>query len=520
MRLPMRFWSILVSALLVGALLATSSSASAAAARTVAATSGGGGSIKVLEPSANYGSWPGLDPGTDTSDAANQDYLNAIYGELFEQGPKGVIPDLASGYTLTNDLKTLTIHLRRGVTFTDGTPFNAQAVVYNFKRDLDPKNACICLPSFPVASITSPNQYTVVMNLSRSFAPIVSSFFAEAPNWIISPTALAKMGEAAFALKPVGAGPFTVVTDAPSSTLTLKRNPNYWQKGLPYLDTINFASVGTDQSAYNALLAGQGQAYQEFATYTLIPTVKKHLKLTAVLPSGTGASAVQLNTTTAPFNNLKAREAMYYATNPGPINKALYGGLATPTQSLRSPGELFFEPKVPGYRTYNLAKAKALVQQLGGLSIQLDGMTTGGSLATAVAGEWAQAGIKTTINLESFEANIADYKTNDWQVKFSAGGGYDPGILLGLNFWYASDAPFTGNHDATLNNLIQKGVSVASTKARAAIYKQIYKYISDNAYSPVLFSAPLYNLSVPGVSGPGLTTQGPQILWQEVKVKA
>jgi peptide/nickel transport system substrate-binding protein len=517
MRLPLRFWSILVSALLVGALVATADSASAAGAVTAAATTGAGGTLKVLEPSADYGSWPGLDPGTDTSDADNMDYLNAVYGQLFEQGPKGAIPDLASGYKLAKNLKTLTIYLRHGVKFTDGTPFNAQAVVYNFKRDLNPKNACICLPSFPVASITSPNQYTVVMKLTRAFAPIVSSFYAEAPNWIISPTALAKMGEKAFSLKPVGAGPFTVVTDVPSNTLVLKANPNYWQKGLPYLNTITFTTVGTDQSAYNAMLSGQGQAYEAFSTYTLIPEVKKHLKLTPVLPSGTGASAVQLNTTTAPFNNIKAREAMYYATDPGPINKALYEGLATPTQSLRSPGELFFEPKVPGYRTYNLAKATALVKQLGGLSIQLDGMSSDGSLPTALAGEWAKAGIKTSINLESFEANVLDYKTNKWQVKLSAGGGYDPGILLGLNFWYASDAPFTGNHDATLNKLIQEGVSVAGTKARAAIYAQIYKYISDKAYSPVLFSAPLYNVIKPGVSGPGLSTVAPQILWQEVK---
>jgi peptide/nickel transport system substrate-binding protein len=475
-----------------------------------------GGSLKVLEPADSFGSWPGLDPGTDTSAAANHDYLSAIFGELFEQGPKGAIPDLAAGYKLSADLRTLTISLRHGVKFTDGTPFNAAAVQFNIQRDLNPANGCICLPGFPVSSITTSGPYTVVLHLSRPFAPIISSFFSAAPDWIASPTALKTMGEKAFALKPVGAGPFEVVSDTPNSTLDLKRNPGYWQKGEPELDTLDFATVGTDQSAYSAMQSGQGQAYEEFATYSLISTVQKQTKLTPIVPSPTGATAVQLNTTVAPFNNIKAREAMYYATDPQPINQALYVGKATITQSLRSPGELFFEPTVPGYRTYDLAKAKQLVQELGGLTVQLDAEATMASLAEAVAGEWDKAGIKTTIHQESFEDNNQDYKTNNWQAKFDGGGGYDPGILLGLSFWYASNGPFTGNHDANLEKLIEQGTNVAGTEARGAVYKQIYQYISDQALSPVLFSAPLYNMTVKGVSGTGLTTPGPEVFWQTV----
>jgi peptide/nickel transport system substrate-binding protein len=487
------------------------------AVRPANAAGGSGGTLQVLETAANLGNWPGLDPATDGSDAADHDYLNAIYGELFEQGPKGAIPDLAQGYKLSKDLKTLNIFLRHGVTFTDGTPFNAKAVAFNFKRDLDPANACLCLSSFPVASITTPNAYTVSLKLTKPFAPIVSAFFSEAPNWIVSPTALQKMGEKAFALTPVGAGPFEVVSDTPSASLVLKRNPNYWQQGRPYLAGIKFTVVGNDQSAYNALQSGQGQAYEEFGTYSLLPSIAKSIKVTPIVPSPTGTIAVQFNTTVAPFNNIAAREAIYYATNPSPINKALYLGRAVPTQSLRSPGELFYQPKVSGYRTYNPAKAKALVAQLGGLSIRLDMESSEASLAEALASEWNQVGIKTSLHLETFEDNLGDYKSNNWQAKFSDGGGYDPGILLGLSFYYASNAPFTGYKDPKLDALIDKGVSVASNKARSAAYSQIYKYISDHAYSPVLFFAPVFNLTVPGVSGPGLTTEGPEIFWEDVK---
>jgi peptide/nickel transport system substrate-binding protein len=506
--------SLLYGALIV-LLLGT---AVAAAGGSSPASSSKTKSLTVLQNTGAFGNWPGLDPATDTSDAANGDYMNSIFGELFRQGPKGVIPDLVTSYKLSSDLQTLDLDLRQGVTFSDGTPFNADAVAFNIRRDLEPQNACLCLPNFPVSSITTPSQYTVVLQLSKPFAAIVDAFPDEAPNWIVSPTALSKMGEKAFALSPVGAGPFEVVSDEPSSKLVLKRNPDYWQKGRPLLDNLTFETVGNDQAAYAALLSGQGQAYEDFTSYDLIQKIKSQLQVTPALPSGTGAGAVQLNTTRAPFNNIVAREAIYYATQPGPINKALNAGYGTVTQSLRAPGQLFYEPKVPGYRTYNPAKAKALVSQLGGLSFQLDmeSAPAMAKLATVLASEWARAGIKVSINLESFEQNIQDYGANNWEAKGAAGGGYDPAIGLGLNFWYASHAPFTGIKDPTLDAMISQGASTANQQSRAAIYRSIYKYISDQAYSPVLFAVPWYNLAVHGVSGPGLTTAGPEVFWVDV----
>ena len=86
-----------------------------------------GGSITVLESSGYSGAWSNLDPAQDKEGAALQDFNSAIYGQLFELGTGGaVVPDLASGYSFSPDAKTVTITLRKGVKFTDGTPFNAQ----------------------------------------------------------------------------------------------------------------------------------------------------------------------------------------------------------------------------------------------------------------------------------------------------------------------------------------------------------------------------------------------------------
>src|ERR1700743_1943081 len=170
-----------------------------------------GGSFTMLEETGLTGAWPtGLDPATDGNGSANQSYLDAIYGNLFELGANGqTIDDLATGYTVSPDAKTVTIHLRPGVTFSDGPPFNAAAVAFNFKRDI--ASTVGDKPNWPVSSITTSGNYDVLIHLTQPYAPIINTFHDSNVNWIASPAALQKMGENAFKLSPVGAGPFTVV---------------------------------------------------------------------------------------------------------------------------------------------------------------------------------------------------------------------------------------------------------------------------------------------------------------------
>ena len=111
-----------------------------------------GGSLTVLEGKGFSGDWPfGLDPATNTDGAADQDYMNAVYGQLFELGANGkIINDLATSGTISPDGKTVTIKLRQGVQFSDGRPFNAAAVAWNFTRDLSA--TCTCAPQWPMGA--------------------------------------------------------------------------------------------------------------------------------------------------------------------------------------------------------------------------------------------------------------------------------------------------------------------------------------------------------------------------------
>jgi peptide/nickel transport system substrate-binding protein len=507
------------AALVVGAGPAGAASTRAASAGPGRASSGinRNGSLTVLENASVLGEWPTLDPATDTSDLADANYLDAIYGTLFDQARNGsLLPDLATGYKFLDGGLGFQITLRRGVTFTDGTPLDAQAVAYNITKDLEPQYACICRPNFPVSSVTTPNSSTVVLHLSRVYAPVEYAFTGEAPNWIASPTAVQKMGEQAFGLKPVGAGPFEVVSNIPSSKLVLKRNPGYWQKGHPYLKSLTFDVIGSDESAYEGLISGQAQAYNGYTSYTSLSSLHG-VKVTA-LPSGAGPYNLQLNTTVSPFNNILAREAIYYATDPQAINRAITGGRGSVTQSITEPGGLYYDPKVPGYRTYDLAKAKALVKQLGGLTITLTTLRTSVSddVVAALQSQWARAGIKTQLVEVTLPGIIEIFFANKWQAVMQNAGGLNPVLGNGLAFRYLSNSPFTGVHDPTLDHLAAEAASTLSYASQNQLYRKVWKYISDQAYGPVLFSAPAYNLTLASVHG--FNNNGYQIIWPDVWV--
>jgi peptide/nickel transport system substrate-binding protein len=482
-----------------------------------------GGSLTVLEDSGYAGAWPaGLDPATNINGAADQSYMNSIFGQLFELGVGGkVIDDLATGYSFANGGKTFVINLRQGVKFQDGTPFNADAVVFNIQRDL--QSPCTCKPTWPVTTVTAGGQYTVNINLSRVFSAIVASFFDSTANWIASPTALRTMGEKQFALKPVGAGPFQVVSDTLSSVLTLKRYPGYWQQGRPYLDQLTFkVTSGGDEGAYEAMLAGEGQVYENMSTPALLRQAAQHFTVTNQL--STSPYDLQLNTATPPFSNILAREAIYYATDFAPISQHIFQNLYPATQSFTGPGGICYQPTVPGYRAYDLAKAKQLVQQLGGLTVNLGtiNVLVASETTQALQTEWKQAGINTTIHSYDLASLIQTFSSKKWQAMVQTAGSYDPAAGVGVGFRFSSMSPFSGVHDPHLDQILNQAAATLDTNTRCALYAQAASYINQQAYGPFYFSFAPANVVAKGVTGPGLSTPlpsvvvTPSILWEDV----
>ena len=221
-----------------------------------------GGSLTYLV-SGLLGSWSrGLDPAS--AGAAPTIFEAAIFGGLFQLAEGGrVVPDMATGYKISDRGKTVTISLRKGVKFQDGTALDADAVAWNIKRDL--KTPCVCSPSSswpPLADdgIATPDDQTVVLHFTHAYAGVMNVFVGTSVNRIASPTAVKKMGAQPFRLKPVGAGPFQIVNNVVNSQIDMKRYGGYFKAGRPYLDTLVFKTIAGDQPAYQAIQAGQAQA--------------------------------------------------------------------------------------------------------------------------------------------------------------------------------------------------------------------------------------------------------------------
>ena len=509
------------------------SSSAAGAGGAAATTPQRGGELTVLLDSSHPGSWPtGLDPATDTTGGANLDLMQAVYGGLFllESDPDGsharVQPNQAQSLTLSGDAKTMTVKLRPGITFSDGTPLDAQAVAFNWRRDL--QAPCTCKPSWPLAGtpddITTPDPLTVVVTFARPYGAAEANFPVSNVNWIVSPTALQKAGEDAFKVTPVGAGPFTVVSDQLSTRLTLQRNSRYFKQGLPYLDKLTFQSIGGDQPAYQAMLAGQAQAYIALNTIPLLAQAQKNSNLQATMEPTTAPYFVQLNTQAAPFDNPKARQAIYAATDWSAIAKGIFADKYPVSESFTAPGGEFYHAQVPGYQGYDLALAKKLVHQVGDINVQFIATSNPVSeqIMTALQTQWAKAGIHATIQTVALAQLVKALTSGNWTVDLTTAGAWDPAAGLGVGFRFSSTSRFSGVKNPQLDDLLDQAATQQDSGKRDRLYQQAAELIAKNYYGPFGLAFSPTNLAVAGVHGPGLTTKVPALavftspIWDQV----
>ena len=180
----------------------------------------------------------------------------AVYGALLDYDLETgeIEPGMAESFT-TEDGRAWTLKLRPGLTFSDGTPFDAAAVAFNWGRILDP---ALLSPSASVAKtidweVVDPTTLSVTskeVNYQLDFG------LTEALAYIASPTAIEALG-ADFGNNPVGAGPFTLTSWARGTEMILDRNPTYWDQPRPYVDRLVLKTIPADDQRFNALQAGE-----------------------------------------------------------------------------------------------------------------------------------------------------------------------------------------------------------------------------------------------------------------------
>ncbi len=315
-----------------------------------------------------------LDPGHET-DGESFKVLDNLYENLvsFADTTTDIVAELAARWDISPDGKTYTFHLRSGVKFHDGTPLNADAVVFSLDRQRNRK------PAHPFHSIGGPFTYwqsmsmddivadlkaaddsTVVFTLKRRNAPFLANLAMGFAS-IVSPTAAQKYGEDFFK-HPTGTGPFRFVEWVKDDHITLERNPDYWGEKT-HLDRVVFRSIPENTVRYLALEEGSVQGLDGLNT-DLARRVVDAGKYNLLTQPGMNVGYLAMNMDKLPYDNKDVRLAVNFAINRDAIVKGLYGGFGTPAVNPMPPTLWGYNRTIQPY-AYDPAKAKQLLAQAG-----------------------------------------------------------------------------------------------------------------------------------------------------------
>jgi peptide/nickel transport system substrate-binding protein len=345
--------------------------------------------------------------------------FETIAETLMTVNTKGeLLPKLATSVETDPVAKTITWHLREGVTFHDGTPFNAAAVAWNFQQL---KDAGVLQYGDSVSAFTVVDDKTVRFDLTSFGYQYVQAFASKI--YILSPTAIEKNGKD-WAISNVSAtGPFMLDKFDPASVVTVVKNPKYWQAGKPYLDGIE-ERFNLDSAVLSAAIqSNEIQLVTSGDTVLLKDLAAKGFNSVQSNPNKTVEFlAPSSSDPSSPLSNSLVRQACEYAIDFGAVAKGLFQGTQEAMTQMSYPGAVGYEPA--RNRNYDVAKAQQLLEQAGfpggkGISISIYGTTSAPSVArrTAIAGYLQAVGI--TVKIESMPfPTYATMQAEGWKNGF------------------------------------------------------------------------------------------------------
>ncbi|EJL85103.1 ABC-type dipeptide transport system, periplasmic component [Herbaspirillum sp. CF444] len=359
-----------------------------------------------------------LDP-TQSSMIAERMVYQSIFDKLVDLDENGkIVPMLAQRWTISDDQKTYTLYLQKGVKFQDGTPFNAKAVEFNLLRGQE-KSSLRRNELKYIKQITVVDDTTVKLELSTPFAPFMS-ILTDRAGMMSSPDAVKKFGDD-YVNNPVGTGPFIYKGRLKGATITLEKNPHYWQAGLPKADGVTYKIMSDVNVAFNNLRSGQVDVTNRFP-YKEITNIEAGAKYAVINKPSLGFRGFYLNTSKPPFDKKEVREAVDILIDRNAIAKVVYNGAVAASHSPFSKaqfshGEADAPPKV------DVARAKALLKAAGkeaGFSFKLTLPTTPyeSQVGQMIQGMLRPAGITVTLEKAELATQIESGKAGTYEAIF------------------------------------------------------------------------------------------------------
>ncbi|KRB79978.1 hypothetical protein ASE01_00230 [Nocardioides sp. Root190] len=409
---------------------------------------------------ADYSEARSLDPTkTIPNGAAGGNALAAVYDVLmrYDQPSNAFEPWLAKSLT-TEDNITWTLELREGVSFSDGTPLDANAVVGSIGYYMQSAGYNTLLLATNIKDMRPEGATKVVFTLNQAWITF-PNMLASGPGMIMAPASY-KGGAEKFT--PIGAGPFVLDEYKPAEELLLNANPDYWN-GKPHLDAVRFVWLGSDADRLSSLADGTVDVTNIRAPQTL-EKARKDGFAGIMAPSGLGGLYWLNNREGRAGSDVRVRQAINYAIDPTVVAERVNGGAGLPGRNIYSPSAPYFADITTA--DFDVAKAKSLLEEAkaDGYDGKLTyiGQSDQASQTQAVTVEAMLEAVGFEVETDLLR-NIADqtqriYVTHDYDLAVSAMSvpDEDPYSRLSTNLNSQSPQNPSGYSNADMDALIAK----------------------------------------------------------------
>ncbi len=461
----------------------------------------------VLEP-------PGLDPTIAPAAAIGEIVHYNVLEGLTRVGVAGdVSPLLATDWKVEPDGKTYSFKLRQGVTFQDGTPFDASAVKFSFDRAKaeGSTNKAKKAVFDNISSIATPDPFTVILTLNNADATLPFRL-GENTAVILSPKSAATT-----ATQPIGTGPFKFDSWQKGSAVTLVKWDGFREPAKIKLRKVTFRFINDNAAQVAALLAGDIDGMPRFQAFQNLKQFQADKRFTVEIGKTAGKGLVAINNKRKPLDDVRVRRAIMHAIDRKAFIDGVLEGLATPIGTHAAPTDVGYVDLTKAY-PYDPEKAKALLKEAGvatplNLTLTLPPPNYARKGGEVVAAMLAKVGI------------VAKIENVEWAQWLSGTfkGNFDLSIINHvepLDFMQYGNKEYYWGYSSPKFDALAKQLSEAPRgETRVKLYGEIQRLLTADAVNAWIFNPAQVAVSKKGLKGlwassPIFANDMSQVAWQ------
>lgn len=494
------------------------SSVSTAASEPAAAVNGSGQELVFV----NYRDIRDLNPHLYAGEMYAQSILYDTLVSITEDGYEGC---LAESWTISEDGKIYTFKIRDGVTFSDGTVCDANAILANFNAIIENKNRHTWLEMMNLlVGVSAPDDHTFVIELSEAYYPMLTELGCIRPFAMISPNCMidgsTKDGVSGY----IGTGPHVLTDFETDQYAVFERNENYWGEK-PEIERITVKVIPDNQTRIMALESGEIDLIfgKNMLDADAISQYVDSDKFEVALSNPTSTRHIVLNTTNEILSDTAVRQALQHATNRTAISEGIFYGLEQPADTLYAATVPYCDVELTPYE-YSTETASSMldeagwimgssgIREKGGKKLELDLLYNSDSVTEKTISEYLQSeylklGISLNIHGEEEQSYRDNMKAGNFDMVFNICWGmpYDPQSSLA-----AMRAPVYGDFAAQQGLADKKEIDQAITdiltttdeEERQELYRFVLTRLHEDAvYIPLTFECnkALYTKNLQGV---------------------